>query len=261
MGAAFNTLPFGGGPVSQTTVNDICYAAFRIAGILLRPGRGNSSTELVEAVNVLNAMLDDWNTQRLMIWAIQEFTQLMVPGQQTYYIGSGAPDFNTPRPSHIERASTIYLQPPAAALELPIDVLTEGGWQSIPQKQVLSPIPLQLWYNPTIPFGTIDLWPIPSIANDLKLYLWQTMGGYVSTGDAIFLPPGYVRALQYNLAVELAVRWQARSNISAKALEIADTSRGWLKTINMPMMDLACDEALVNRASGLWNWRTGDWQR
>jgi hypothetical protein len=261
MGGNVQTLPFGGGGLAQTTITDLCYSAYRIAGILLRPGRGNSQIELIEAVNILNTMIDEWNTQRLLIYAIQQFTGNMVPGQQEYFIGSGAVDFVTPRPSHIDRASVIYLQPPGAPLELPIDLITEGAWQSIPQKQVQSPIPLQLWYNPTFPAGSINLWPIPSVANQLALYLWQQLSFYSSITSPVFLPQGYLKTLQYNLAVEIALRWPTRANMSPKAMEIADSSKAWLKTINIPMEELACDEALVYRIGGMWNWRTGDWQR
>src|SRR4051812_13338218 len=52
------------------------------------------SATLSRDLRTLNMMLDAWNTERLIPYAMTQFSGTLVPGQQSYVIGALA-DFNT----------------------------------------------------------------------------------------------------------------------------------------------------------------------
>ena len=91
----------------MATAQDIINRSLRLIGVL---GSGESPTgaEGVDALASLNAMLEVWRNDRLMVYSIDrvEFTSL-VASTQTYTIGSGA-TINVERPLKIERASLLY---------------------------------------------------------------------------------------------------------------------------------------------------------
>ncbi len=243
-------------------VSDILYRSLRLAGVLGAPGRTPSTIQLTEAYNVANAMLDSWNTERLIIYEIERSIQTLVAGTQDYLIGTGQ-TFNVDRPSRIERAGLIYLSNPAQPLEVPMQILTVADWSSIPVKVIPSTIPTQLYYEPSFPYGTIHLWPIPSMVNQLALYLWKKISQFTSTGQTVTFPDGYLKAITYNIAVELsALMWEGHPiRVSPKVEQIAVESKAKIKALNIGIMDIGVDQALVQRFDGQWNNYTGDWQR
>src|SRR6266699_7095490 len=102
----------------------------RLIGILAA-GETADAGEMADNLMVLNQMLDSWNTERLMIFTllISEFP--LVAGQQVYTLGAGG-NFNIPRPSRIERMSIVNLANPAQPLELPMEMLSDEDWQTVP---------------------------------------------------------------------------------------------------------------------------------
>jgi hypothetical protein len=246
-------------------VKDLIYAGFRIAGVLANAGRNflESGSHYQDAFAILNAMLDSWNTERLTVFSIKQHDQNLVPLQQTYTIGPGG-DWNAPRPSRIERANLVYISAnPDQPLEIPIEILTLDGWKSIPLKNVQSVFPLQLYYDAAydspVGVGNVSVFPVPQVINIVRLFLWQIFGQFASVDDSVAFPPGYLKAIQYNLAREIAMRWPETAKMSPLALQEASDAKEKIKLLNTPMLDLACDEALVNRPSGMWNWRTGNY--
>jgi hypothetical protein len=56
----------------------------------------------------------------------------------------------------------------------------------------------------------LHLNPVPSAADTLVLYTWQQLSRFAATSDTFDLPPGYARAIRYNLALELAPEYGFR---------------------------------------------------
>jgi hypothetical protein len=221
------------------------------------PGRTPSPSEVDDAFYALNALLDSWLLERLLVYEIGRNVQTLNAGQQTYAIGTGAADFNVARPLRIEKAGLIYQGNPSQPLELGIQILTVEAWGNIPVKNIQSPIPLSLWYDAQFPVGQVNFWPIPSVTQQVALYLWNQIGQFTDITTPLNLPPGYLRALQYNLAVELAVRFP-RTQMNPAVAQIAMDAKAKIKAINTPFLDMSCDIALLGR-SGVWDYRTGDY--
>ncbi len=94
--------------------------------------------------------------------------------------------------------------------EIPRNVLTDDGYQSIQLKNMSNTQFTDVYYNATYPFGTIFLWPRPTTAaNALVLYLKNVFTGFADLDTLYDFPavPGYEEAIQYQMDVRLAPAW------------------------------------------------------
>ena len=83
----------------------------------------------------------------------------------------------------------------------------------------------------------------------------------VQIGPKINLPPGYLRALVFNLAVEMADDFP-RAVLKPMTVQIAAESKAWIKRKNIRPMDIGCDPGCVSTPgnwTSRWNNYTGDW--
>jgi hypothetical protein len=249
--------PIGNPPtLPSMLVQDVIYVALRLAGIFPGPGRGASADMLADAFEALNMMFDFWSTNRLMVYTIGRQLFNLNSSQQVYQIGSGAADFNVPRPPKIELAGIVIESNPQQPLELPMALLSYEDWRNIPVKNITCGFPLQLYYDAQFPVGNINVYPVPTQPCQLALYLWQTMTPVAQLTSPISFPPGYLKAIEYNLAVELAPRWPDRAKLSPLVIDGARMSLAWIKSINAPMLTMECDAGVVSRRSGFYNWVT-----
>ncbi len=238
-------------------VSDIINTALRLVGQMGAPVRGAASTQLTEGLAVLNSMLDSWNTERLIVWVIPRNVYNLTALKQTYTLGPGG-DFNQVRPPRIERAGLISTANVTQPLELPLEILTFHQWQTkVPVKNVNSSLPFYLYPDMAFPLINCNFWPLPSISGlQVALYVWQTIAAFATTGDTVAFPPGYQRALEYNLAVELAPRYP-KHTLHQLVIANAIESKAKIKSLNTPIEDAVCDPALV--ATGrIFNWITGE---
>ena len=250
-------------PLSPGTLTpaDLIYAAFRICGVLGNAQRNflSTSSYYQDAFSILNNMIDQWNAQRLTVLGLKIYDFPLVANQQVYPIGGGA-QFNVTRPSQIQRAGLVYISAnPTQPIEVPMMIMTVDDWKSLPQKNVTSVYPLQLYYDMSFSAGVgqIYVYPIPTEINLLRLYLWGVLGQFATVNDLFSAAPGYVKAIQYQLAKELSMWFRERATWDAQREKEANDAMDWVKSLNVPMMDMACDEAIVNTPGGMYNWRTG----
>lgn len=235
------------------TANDLIASSLRLIGVLAN-GEAPSAAEASDGLTILNQLLDSWNTERLAIFTIQR--QVVVPAvlKQAYTVGTGG-DFNIPRPPRIERVGVISLVNAAQPLELPVEMLTDVGWQAIPVKNISSSLPLKVWNDLGYPLMTLSFWPIPSVQVNFALYTWTALTQFPDLVTDEEFPPGYLKALRYNLALDLAPEFgvqQVPPIVAAQAVE----SKGKIKALNQPVLDLRCDSAVVNPRGGVYNWLT-----
>jgi hypothetical protein len=235
------------------TANDLISSALRLIGVLAS-GEVPSAAEANDAFNILNQMLDSWNTERLAIFTVQR--QVVVPAtlKQAYTVGVGG-DFNIPRPPRIDRIGVISLQNSTEPLELPVELLTDVGWEAIPVKNISSSLPLKVWNDLGYPLMTLSFWPIPNVEVNFALYTWTALTQFPDLVTDEEFPPGYLKALRYNLAVDLAPEFGVQQVPPAVAAQAAE-SKGKIKAMNQPLLDMACDTALVNQRGGRYNWLT-----
>jgi hypothetical protein len=238
-------------------VRDILYNGFRIAGILLGAGQSYSVDDEPEGLNALNGMLNTWKAQRLTVFAILRTLFTMIPGKGSeanpYIIGldtgtgsSGIPDIVIERPEKIEYASYVLQTNPT--VEVPLEIVNDQQWQAVAPKDLTGPIPSLLYYRPTVPNGRLILWVVPTEANQLALYTWQTVNEFATVTDPVILPPAYREAIEYNLALRLATRYP-EAQMNQAAVDLARSSFAWLKSINTADQIMQCEAA--NRTTGI----------
>lgn len=181
------------------TANDIIKRAYKILGDV---GAGESLTaaQASDGLEALNAMLDSFSIERLMIYHIQQETLTWPTNTSSRTIGSGA-DFDTHRPDRIE-VGTYFKD--SNDIAYGVDVIRNRAvYDTIYDKTVTSSYPELLMYDPSVTWGTIYVYPVPNQALTLYLNSWQPLQIFDTLTEALTLPPGYRRMLSYNLAVEL----------------------------------------------------------
>lgn len=231
------------------TANDLISSALRLIGVL-SSGESPSAAEANDGLTILNQMLDAWSTERLALFTVQR--QVVIPAtlKQAYTVGSGG-DFNIPRPPRIDRVGVISLTNAAQPLELPVEMVTDVGWEAIPVKNISSSLPLKVWNDLGFPLMTLSFWPIPSVQVNFALYTWTALTQFPDLVTDEEFPPGYLKALRYNLALDLAPEFgrEVPQVVAAQAI----ASKAAIKALNIVPVDLRCDEALIGRG-GRYNW-------
>lgn len=225
----------------MSTVRDLVKGSLRLIGAIAQ-GETPSAPEASDALTSLNGMLDGWSTEKLIIYD-ETFEDLtLIPSQQLYTIGSGG-NFNTTRPLRISKAF-IKKTNGSDYVEYPIEIANEDEWAMIASKSVSSTYPQKLYYEQAYPLGKIRLWPVPTEANTLVLYSWKPLTAFASLDTTISIPPGYLRAIRYNLAMELAPEYGKPT--STEVMAIASESKTAIKRLNIRPFYSEVDPALLS---------------
>lgn len=204
------------------TPENIIRRSMRLIGAI-GSGEPMTADEATDGLDALNAMLDSWWNERLAVYVLQEQSFALTPALQTYTIGpSGA--FVTSRPLKIE---TAYVR--LNSVDYPITVVDYNRWASIMYKPQQG-IPEYLYYEPTMVNGDINLWPIPSQAMTLFIATRQQIQSFPDISTTINMPPGYVDALSFNLAVRLAPEYERA--VPADVAAMATSTLANIKRLN-----------------------------
>jgi hypothetical protein len=198
-------------------------------------------------------MIDSWSNESLMIPNKVREVFTLTASKGVYTIGP-AGDFITARPMQIENA-LLQVTTTTPTLELPIKILNKYQYAGIILKATQSTYPLYLYAEGTYPAETIDLWPVPSKVSNIALYSWKQLQTFADLSTVVVLPPGYHRAIRYNLAIELAPEYG--KTISAEVAKIAADSLAAIKRKNEVPHYLMVDDALRAKPA-VWNWMTGE---
>src|SRR5689334_6075004 len=105
----------------------------------LASGEALTSNESNDGLRSLNDLIDSWSTESLLIPNKVREVFPLVPGQQSYSMGSGG-NFNTSRPLKIENA-LIQFTSTTPVSELPMKLLNKDEYANIIQKSLASSFP------------------------------------------------------------------------------------------------------------------------
>lgn len=136
-------------------------------------------------------------------------TITMVVGQTEYTIGEdGAPDRDAVRPNQIDNAF-IRRTGSGSNFDYPVQIIGQNAFARIVDKDISgSNYPEYLWYNPTVPNGTVTVYRPPADTDTLFLYYPKQFIDGATVDDDIMIdlgiPRNYNNPLIYMLAIDLA---------------------------------------------------------
>ena len=240
----------------MTTALDVLTDALMLCGVVAE-GEAVPAAQAQHALRTLNRLLDTWRLDSLLVYAIDRQVVSTTANVGTYTIGSGG-TFNVERPVRIETAGLLdTTQTPT--LEIPLHVLTDEEYQDIRLKGLTSTYATWLYYQQDYPLGSVILWPTPTVARQLALYLWHPLSSIASTATTIAWPPGVENAVLYNLAVHLAAAYRVALPAETQALAVSTLAAVQSQNSSSPVMHLPA--ALYGSGSGgRWNYLTGEYR-
>jgi len=204
-----------------------------------------TSTEETLYLSDLNSMLESWSLERLMCYHILEESKALTANVGTYTIGSGGA-WNTARPTRIVSA---FIRD-SSNNDYPVRIIQKSEYDAIPGKSTSGTYPEVLYYDANYSSGlaTIYLYPLPSANLTLYISSWKQLQSFSTISTAIALPPGYQRAIEYNLAIELSGGFRP---VSAEVIKIAKESKAAIKNVNAPdvIMQLPMEISGVYRSN------------
>jgi hypothetical protein len=231
------------------TGDDLILEALLLHGIIYA-GQTISPEAHATSVLGLNLMLGEWNAQGMAIFSIARKTYLLVAGKADYTIGSPVggtfADLDTPRPEKIDSWAT-HSALSGSDAGVPVTGAEFGSGRAALEREawelgLLSGPNLQgnriklLNYDSAYPTGIVHLYPAPAFNMTLDLWVWEQLTAIADTTLAVDFAPGYLKALTYNLSVDLAPKFGREVSPSVKT--IADACKAGLASTNVSQHSL-----------------------
>lgn len=237
----------------MATGRDIVESALRLIGALAT-GEAAQASEAIDGLESLNDMLDSWSNDNLIVPAVTREEFSLVGGQQSYTMGPGG-DWDTTRPIGLVKA-LLQVSGTNPTFETEMKILSPKEYAVLTVKQTQSDIPFYIYRENTFPLETFKLFPVPQDGvNKVVLYTWKPLATFTNLSTSASLPPGYLRALKYNLAVEIAPEYgiEASATVNRVALE----SLAKIKLQNKQPQLMGCDQGTL-KPGAVFDWRTGE---
>lgn len=212
----------------MATAQSLIDRSLRLIGALAS-GESATAQESADALVALNSMIESWQTERLVVYSYVDTAFTISTGDNSYTVGPAGNFVLTPRPSKLEN---IFLR--ANDIDYPIQLVDQERWFAIADKTSDSDIPMFAYYEPTMPAGTLLLWPVPNTAYSLHIVTWTPVSSFAALSTTVALPQGYERALTYGLAIEVAPEFGKEASGSVQ--QIAMDSKAAIKRANQRPM-------------------------
>ena len=233
----------------MTTARDIIQRAMLKIGALAQ-GEVASVDATNDALDSLNSMIDSWANDSLIIYARTWESFTLTGGTSTYTIGSGG-TFNTVRPIDIVDA---YLR--NGTVDYPMGIITDEAYNGIPYKSIQG-IPDSLNYDNAYPLGNIRLYPVPPASYSLFLLTEKPITTFTSLDTVMSLPVGWLRALIYNLAIEISPEYSQDTGqtVDASVVKIANDSLNLIRTSVAKVRTMDAYPQIVTTRNIFTGWR------
>jgi len=246
---------------------------------VLGAGESGSGEHLSDGLRRLQMMLGGWGLDALTAARTQGETFPTIPGKSHYSIGPGL-DLDTPRPvgqQSVVAAGLVLNAGQPNAVEIPRGMMTYDQYIGIQIKTLRSPLFTHVIYvpgstsgalspawpaPPTAAFGgsVIILWPVPTEANPLVLYIERMVPMFENLTTAYPVPDGLAAAIQYNLTVALAPMFQVEP--PPEVVRQARLSYAAMKRTNYAFTDIAIDPMFtMQNTGGGYDIQTGSTRR
>jgi hypothetical protein len=219
----------------MTTALDLMKLALKDLGAL-GIGQPISPIDTQDAFDTLNQLLSLWQGERLSVYHMINVAE-QATGVSTYSIGPGG-DFDCPRPTDIKSAF-VRLSGGSLSVDYPVEVIrSREDYDRIVVKN-LSTLPSAVFYDATYPLGQLIWYPVPPAQYELHVSVLDALPQFETPADDVSLPPEYLLAIRYNLAICLAPSYQIEptptlQRLAANAKRVIKRMNAQLQTMTMP---------------------------
>jgi len=229
--------------MTQTaTAGELINSALRLIGQLAEAEVPSAATSQ-DALTALNQMIDSWNTERLSVFCTQDQVYTWPVNEIKRTLGPSGDISVSPQLRPILVDDSTYFRDPQTNVSYGIKMINQSQYNGIAVKTVTSTYPQVMFVNMTFPDIEMYIYPKPTRSLEFHFISVQPLTEPTALNTVIALPPGYLRALRYNLAMELAPEFGVEP--SPQVQRIAMTSKRDLKRINNPDDIMSMPYALV----------------
>ena len=212
----------------MTTAGDLINGALRLIGQLAE-GETPSAETSNDALVALNQMLDSWSTERLSVFSTQDQVFTWPAGQRSQTLGPTG-DFIGNRPVQLDDST--FFRDAGTNVSFGIKIINQQQYDGIAVKTVTSTYPQVIWLHMDIPNIQMYVYPVPTRDLEWHFISVDELVQPATLATALLVPPGYLRAFRFNLAVEIATEFGI--DPPANVARIAMSSKRTLKRINNP---------------------------
>ena len=186
----------------NVTRDQLIAGALRMLGVIAQ-GESPNATQISEAAEALNMMVKAFEADGMPLWGLSEYTLTLTAGVGKYQIGLGK-TIPIAKPLKVIQA---WNRNNTSTVDIPMRILTKQEYNMLGNK-VTSGNPIQLYYNPLLNYGEMNLFPVPSTVdatNSKIVFVYQRpFEDFLASGDNPDFPQEWLEALKYGLAVRLA---------------------------------------------------------
>lgn len=216
--------------MATITARKIIERALRLIGIGAE-GEALSAQQCQDGLDALNDLLDSWSTDTLAVPAPVKASKALTVGAASLTIGPGG-DIDSLRPVSIQRA---YYR--VGDYDYHVRQISADAWADFEDKATEYGEPAYFRYERTAPLGVMRLLPAVGEAGTLFIEYTGLLASFATLNTAVDLPEGYRRALQYNLAVELAPEFERDVRPSVAAIAVGSKTQLKYGNFEMPTRD------------------------
>ena len=202
--------------------------------------------EAEDGLYALNAMMEAWNIERLMVYQTPQVSASWTPNSASMTMGTGG-TFSATRPIRVLPEGN-YFHDSNNSIDYPLLWLGDkDSYERILLKTSTSSWPQWLYVDMGYPLVTLYVWPVPTQTLTAYLNVYVTLQAFDTLTEAIALPPGYQSAIEYNLALWMAPEYGTAAKITPWVMKQATILKANLKNINSPDLIARIDPAIMGR--------------
>ena len=238
----------------MATARTIVTDALRELNILAM-GETASADDADFVLGRLCRLLNSWNADGQTIYRTTFVEYLLTANLNPHTFGpSGATHTLTQRPVDIDAANLVLTdQTPNA--HVPITMRDRAWYRNLSTPDITGSFPTDGYYDPTWPNGQLYLFPKPTTAWKIELWLRLLLDDTLVIGDTFTMPPGYQEAVTNTLAEDIAGPFE--TGVSPDLEKKARASRARVFGQNSPSPRIAAADAGLGGQGGHFDWRTG----
>lgn len=204
------------------TAQAIITRALGLAGKLM-PGRTPSSSESTYCLGLLNALIDNYNHNRIYVAGLDTISQALSSGVSEYTLST--------RPIHIESAA-IVTTAGGLTWRQPLKIARSTNEAAdIPNAGITTPFPVALYCDYGTPDAKVWIFPAPGTGT-LYVKHWYQLGSFATLGTDITLVAGVERALVHGLALEVVSAYPQYCKLTPELQSAAADTRSALAKLH-----------------------------